>query len=142
MSVLQGCWLLSYNTAIWCTNKYNLQLSPLFIILLLLSNHIDNITSIYFQEAYYFTRIVGGDDISELLVRDRLPVVVVLLLEFIYHGDNTVETFGNVGPNSVLEEHKRQSELEYSPKGISPNGHLTSFSCSHPPLPVFCHIST
>ena len=53
------------------------------------------------------TRVVGGDDVSQDLLRDWLFLVVVdwfLLLELVHHGDDTVEALRHVGPHPVLEE--------------------------------------
>lgn len=50
------------------------------------------------------TGVVRGDDIGQLLLRDGLLLAGVPLLEFVHHGDHTVETFGHAGPDPVLEE--------------------------------------
>ena len=54
------------------------------------------------------TGIVWGDHVSELLLRDRLLLAVAFFLEFIHHGDHTVETFGHVSPQPVLRSANTQ----------------------------------
>lgn len=53
------------------------------------------------------TGVVRGDDIGQLLLREGLLLAGVPLLEFVHHGDDTVETFGHAGPHPVLKEYKR-----------------------------------
>lgn len=50
------------------------------------------------------TGVVRGDDIGQLLLRDGLLLAGVPLLDFIHHGDDTVETLGHAGPHPVLKE--------------------------------------
>lgn len=52
------------------------------------------------------TRVVRGDDISQLLLRDGLLLRGVPLLDLIHRGDHTVETLGHAGPHPVLKEWK------------------------------------
>lgn len=62
-------------------------------------------------KVWCLTWTVGGNDVSERLVRRRLLVVVVLLLQLIHHGDDAVQSFCHVGPHPVLERPERESEL-------------------------------
>lgn len=49
------------------------------------------------------TRVVRCDDISQLLLRDRLRFAVVLLPQLVHHGNYAVEPFGHAGPHPVLK---------------------------------------
>lgn len=49
------------------------------------------------------TRVVRCDDISQLLLMDRLRLAVVLLLQLVHHGNYAVEPFGHAGPHPVLK---------------------------------------
>lgn len=62
------------------------------------------------------TGVVWGDDISQLLLllRNGLLLAGVSLLEFIHHGNYTVETFGHAGPHPVLKEQNTPSATPIS----------------------------
>lgn len=61
-----------------------------------------------------FTRIVGGDDVGQLMFRDWILLGVVFFLEFIHHGNYTVETFGHISPEPVLKEPNAQSAVRWA----------------------------